>query len=90
MVALATGTTAPAMPRPRTGNADRPGQSASSAGDTRPAATAIRRISRQRTGRMERERRRPLSREPDSGARQWGFEGGDNSTSPDSPCTHKG
>ena len=44
----------------------------------------------QRTGRMERGRRRPLSREPDLGARRWGFEGGGNSPSPDSPCTHKG
>ena len=30
----------------------------------------------QRTGRMEQGQRRPLSREPDLGARRWGFEGG--------------
>ena len=47
-------------------------------------------ISHQRTGRMERGRRRPLSREPDLGARQWGSEGGRSSPSPDSHCTHNG
>ena len=62
VVAPATGTTAPprpeatspAKPPPRTGNAGRPGRPASFADDTRSAATAVRRISRQRTARKER------------------------------------
>ena len=62
VVALATGTTAPprpeatalAMPRPRTGNAGRPGRPVSFADDTRSAETAVRRISRQCTTRKER------------------------------------
>ena len=79
--------TSQAKPRPRTGNAGRPGQSASSAGDTRAWTPGA--ISHQRTGRMERGRRRPLSREPDSGDAEVGVRRG-RLLPLASPCVHKG
>ena len=87
----ATGTTAPpreeatplARPRPRTGNAGRPGQSASSAGDTRAWTLTVRRSAISAPGGWSGSgavAHSPASRT--QATRQWGFEGGGYSHSP--------